>query len=151
MNASLPFILLAFVGGAALPVQIGINSQLRAALGVNAMQVTFVSFTVGALGALAVSFAMRLPWPRVDQLAAPAFWMWFGGFCGSFYVWTTIMSGPRIGAALAVSLAIAGQLIVAAVLDHTGALGFPQHALSPLRLGGIALVIAGVCLVAYSK
>ncbi len=70
--------------------------------------------------------------------------MWFGGFCGSFYVWTTIMSGPRIGAALAVSLAIAGQLIVAAVLDHTGALGFPQHALSPLRLGGIALVIAGV-------
>jgi transporter family-2 protein len=150
MNASLPYILLAFVGGAVLPLQIGINSQLRAGLG-NAMQVTFVSFTVGALGALAACLVMRVPWPRADQIAAPAYWMWFGGLCGSFYVWTTIMSGPRIGAALAVSLAIAGQLIVAAMLDHTGALGFPQHALSPLKLAGIALVIAGVLVVAYSK
>jgi bacterial/archaeal transporter family-2 protein len=150
MNASFPFILLAFVGGAVLPIQIGVNSQLRAGLG-NAMQATFVSFTVGALGALVACIAMRTPWPRADQIAAPAFWMWFGGLCGSFYVWTTIMSGPKIGAALAVSLAIAGQLVVAALLDHTGALGFPQHSLSTLKLCGIAFVILGVLLVAYSK
>ncbi len=150
MNASLPFILLAFVGGAVLPIQIGVNSLLRASLG-NAFQVTFVSFTVGALGMLAACLVTRTPFPKPEQLAAPALWMWFGGLCGAFYVWTTIMSGPKIGAALAVALAIAGQLVVAAMLDHTGALGFPQHALSPLKLAGIVLVIAGVLLVAYSK
>jgi bacterial/archaeal transporter family-2 protein len=150
MTANLPLILLAFAGGAFLPIQMGINGQLRAGLG-HAMQATFVSFTVGAVGALVACLVMRVPFPKPEQIAAPALWMWFGGLCGTFYVWTTIMSGPRIGAALAVSLAIAGQLIMAALLDHTGALGFPQHALSPLKLAGIALVIAGVIVVAYSK
>jgi bacterial/archaeal transporter family-2 protein len=150
MNANLPLILLAFAGGAFLPIQMGINGQLRAGLG-HAMQATFVSFTVGAIGALVACLVMRVPLPKPEQLAAPALWMWFGGLCGTFYVWTTIMSGPKIGAALAVSLAIAGQLVVAAMLDHTGALGFPQHSLSPMKFAGIALVIAGVLVVSYSK
>jgi bacterial/archaeal transporter family-2 protein len=150
MTANLPLILLAFVGGALLPVQMGINGQLRAGLG-HAMQVTFVSFTVGAIGALIACVVMRVPFPKPEQLATPALWMWFGGLCGTFYVWTTIMSGPKIGAALAVSLAIAGQVIMAAWLDHTGALGFPQHGLSPMKLAGIALVISGVIVVSYSK
>jgi transporter family-2 protein len=128
----------------------GVNGLLRAGLG-HAMLATFVSFTVGAVGAFVACLAMRVPFPRPDQLAAPALWMWFGGLCGTFYVWTTIMSGPRIGAALAVSLAIAGQLVMAAVLDQTGALGFPQHSLSPVKLVGIGLVVAGVVLIAWSK
>jgi bacterial/archaeal transporter family-2 protein len=150
MTSNFPFILLAFIGGAFLPIQMGINGQLRAGLG-HAMQATFVSFTVGAIGALIACLVMRVPFPRPDQLAAPSLWMWFGGLCGTFYVWTTIMSGPRIGAALAISLAIAGQLIVAAVLDHTGALGFPQQNLSTMKLLGIGLVIAGVLVISYSK
>jgi bacterial/archaeal transporter family-2 protein len=150
MTANLPLILLAFAGGAFLPIQMGINGQLRAGLG-HAMQATFVSFTVGAVGALVACLILRVPLPKPEQIAAPAFWMWFGGLCGTFYVWTTIMSGPKIGAALAVSLAIAGQLIMAAMLDHTGSLGFPQHSLSPMKLLGIALVITGVLVVSYSK
>jgi bacterial/archaeal transporter family-2 protein len=150
MTANLPLILLAFAGGAVLPIQMGVNGQLRAGLG-HAMQATFVSFTVGAVGALLACLVMRVPFPKPEQIAAPALWMWFGGLCGTFYVWTTIMSGPKIGAALAVSLAIAGQLIMAALLDQTGALGFPQHSLSPMKLLGIGLVIAGVFVVAYSK
>jgi bacterial/archaeal transporter family-2 protein len=150
MTANLPLIILAFVGGAFLPLQMAVNGQLRVGLG-SATQVTFVSFTVGAVGALIACLVMRVPFPKAEQIAAPALWMWFGGLCGSFYVWTTIMSGPKIGAALAVSLAIAGQLIMAALLDQTGALGLPQHSLSPMKMLGIGLVIAGVIVVAYSK
>lgn len=150
MTANFPLILLAFAGGAFLPIQIGVNGQLRAGLG-HAMQATFVSFAVGACGALVACLLMRVPWPKPEQIAAPALWMWFGGLCGTFYVWTTITSGPRIGAALAVSVAIAGQLVMAALLDHTGALGFPQHAVSPLKLLGIGLVVAGVVVIAWSK
>jgi bacterial/archaeal transporter family-2 protein len=150
MTANLPLILLAFAGGAFLPIQMGVNGQLRAGLG-HAMQATFVSFTVGAIGAFIACLAMRVPFPKPEQLAAPALWMWFGGLCGTFYVWTTIMSGPKIGAAFAVSLAIAGQVIMAAVLDHQGLLGFPQDTLSPLKALGIALVIAGVVAIAWAK
>ena len=50
MTSNLPLVLLAFLGGAMLPVQIGVNGLLRAGLG-HAMQATFVSFAVGAIGA----------------------------------------------------------------------------------------------------
>jgi bacterial/archaeal transporter family-2 protein len=103
------------------------------------------------LAALTVCIVTRTPLPTAEKLATPATWMWFGGCFGVFYVWTTIMTGPKIGATLAISLAIAGQLIVAAMLDHNGALGFPQDSLSPLKMAGIGLVIAGVVLVGYSK
>lgn len=150
MTANFPLIILAFLGGAFLPIQIGVNGQLRAGLG-HAMQATFVSFAVGAIGAFVACLLMRVPWPKPEQIAAPALWMWFGGLCGTFYVWTTITTGPRIGAALAVSVAIAGQLVMATLLDHAGALGFPQHAVSPLKLLGIGLVVAGVVVIAWSK
>jgi bacterial/archaeal transporter family-2 protein len=150
MTATFPLILLAFLGGAVLPLQMGINGYLRQGLG-HPMQATFVSFAVGSVAALIACVIMRVPWPSAEKIAAPTAWMWFGGCFGMFYVFTTIMSGPRIGAALAVSLAIAGQLVVAALLDHTGTLGFPQHSLSPMKLAGIALVIAGVLVVSYSK
>jgi bacterial/archaeal transporter family-2 protein len=150
MSANLPLILLAFLGGAVLPLQMGVNGFLRQGLG-HPMQATFVSFAVGSVAALIACVIMRVPLPTAEKISTPAFWMWFGGCFGAFYVFTTIMSGPRIGAALAVSLAIAGQLVVAALLDHTGTLGFPQHSLSPVKLAGIALVIAGVLVVSYSK
>jgi bacterial/archaeal transporter family-2 protein len=78
-------------------------------------------------------------------------WMWLGGFCGVFYVWTTIVAGPRVGALLAVSLAIAGQVVASSLLDHFGALGFPQNSLSPLKLAGIGLVVAGVVVIGYAR
>ncbi len=150
MSATVPLILLAFLGGAVLPLQMGVNGLLKQGLG-HPMQATFVSFGVGTMAALVACLLMRVPWPSPDRLAMPAAWMWFGGCFGAFYVFTTIVSGPRIGAALAVSLAIAGQLIAAALLDHTGALGFPQDSLSPMKLAGIGLVIAGVLVVTYSR
>jgi bacterial/archaeal transporter family-2 protein len=150
MSSNLPLIFLAFLGGAVLPLQMGVNGLLRQSL-THPVQTTFVSFTVGSMAVLLACFVMRVPLPTAEKLSTPAAWMWFGGCFGAFYVFTTIATGPRIGAALAVSLAIAGQLVVAALLDHTGTLGFPQHSLSPMKLAGIGLVIAGVLVVSYSK
>jgi bacterial/archaeal transporter family-2 protein len=150
MTANLPIILLAFLGGAVLPLQIGIVGGLRQAFG-HPMQATFVSFLGGAVAALVACVLLRTPLPTWEKIAAPSWWMWFAGCFGVFYIFTSIVAGPRIGAALTVSLAIAGQLVVAAVLDHNGALGFPQESISPLRLLGIGLVIGGVVLIGYAK
>jgi bacterial/archaeal transporter family-2 protein len=143
---------LAMIGGMALPLQIGINTQLRRALGVEALQVAAISFAAGALAAVLVSFALRLPWPTADKLAVPAWWMWvLGGCCGVFYVWTTIVTGPTLGAALAVSLVIAGQMAASLVFDHYGLVGFPVNSLSPLKALGAALVVAGAALIAFAR
>jgi bacterial/archaeal transporter family-2 protein len=151
MDPKLPLVLLAFLGGAVLPVQFAVNGMLRKALGVEALPVAAISFAVGAAAAALAVLILRVPLPAADRLGAPAWWMWFAGCCGVFYVWTTIMVGPVIGAVLAVSLAVLGQLVVSAAIDHYGWLGFPQSGLSPLRLAGIALVFAGVVIVSYAR
>jgi bacterial/archaeal transporter family-2 protein len=141
---------LALMGGMMLPIQIGINASLRKFLE-HPLQATAISFAVGAVAAVVASLALRAPLPALQKLAGSSAWMWIGGALGAFYVFTTIFAGPKIGAAIAVPLAIAGQVIVALALDHYGWLGFPQSSLSPLKLFGGCLVIAGVAVIAYAK
>ncbi len=150
MDPKLPFILLALLGGAALPVQIGINGSLRQIIG-STTQAATISFSVGAVAGLIASAAMREGTPSLERLGQSAPWMWLGGLLGIFYVWTTIVAGPKLGALLAVSLVIAGQLTVSLALDHFGALGFPQSSISPLKLFGLGCVIIGVLVIGYSK
>lgn len=150
MDPKLPLALLALLGGAALPAQIGINGSLRQIVG-SAMQAATISFCVGALAGLAASLLMREGTWSLERLGQAAPWMWLGGVFGVFYVWTTIVTGPKLGALLAVSLVIAGQLMMSLALDHFGALGFPQSSISPLKLLGLGLVIAGVVVIGYAK
>ncbi|MBW4518727.1 MAG: DMT family transporter [Scytolyngbya sp. HA4215-MV1] len=77
--------------------------------------------------------------------------MWIGGCLGKLYVWSTIFATPKIGAALALALTIAGQMIAALFLDHYGAIGLTKYAASPTRIAGAVLVVLGVSLVAYAK
>jgi transporter family-2 protein len=115
------------------------------------MQVTFISYLAGTLASLAICFAARYPVPAWTSLAQTSWWMWVGGCLGTFYVWSTIFATPRIGAALALGLTIAGQMIAALFLDHYGAIGLTRYAASPTRIAGVVLVILGVSMVAYTR
>jgi len=54
---------------------------------------------------------------------------------------------PRIGVAPTVTLVVAGQLVLSAVLDHFGLLGTAVHHLDPARLLGIVILFVGVWLI----
>ncbi len=144
------YLLAVLVGGAVLPVQVALNTLLRRYVG-EPMQVTFISYVAGSLASLAICCFARYPLPDVAALSQTAWWMWVGGCLGTFYVWSTIFATPRIGAALALALTIAGQMIAALYLDHYGALGLTRYAASPTRIAGVVLVVLGVSLVAYVK
>jgi transporter family-2 protein len=150
MDPKLVLVMIAFLGGSALSLQVGVNSALRGVVG-TAMQATFISFSVGAVAALAASFAMRDGPPALEKLAQTSPWMWLGGLCGVTYVWATIVAGPKLGATLTLSLAIAGQLLAALLLDHFGALGLPRNEASLLKLAGVACVIMGVVIIGYAR
>ncbi|WOB42795.1 DMT family transporter [Thermoleptolyngbya oregonensis NK1-22] len=150
MNGRTIFLLAALAGGAILPVQVAINTLLRRYVG-EPMQVTFISYLAGTLASLAICLVARYPLPAATSLAQTSWWMWVGGCLGTLYVWSTIFTTPRIGAALALSLTIAGQLIAALFLDHYGALGLTRYAANPTRIAGVVLVILGVSLVSYVK
>lgn len=142
------FVILAALTGVTIAVQTGINSQLRAFLG-SPLQAVFVSFMVGTV-LIALTLVGKREMPPIAKWADMPWWMWLGGVCGLFIVSTNILVVPRLGAALLTSLAIAGQLTTALVLDHYGAFGFPVHHISLPRVAGAVLLLAGVVLIRFN-
>jgi transporter family-2 protein len=106
------FLLLALAAGVLLPVQAGLNAQLRSALG-SPVAAALVSFLVGTAGLTTTALLLRTPLPLATLIAA----------------------------------VVAGQMITSLVLDQYGMVGFPVHSLTPARLLGAVLVIAGVILI----
>jgi transporter family-2 protein len=140
------FLLLALAAGVLLPVQAGLNAQLRSALG-SPIAAAFVSFLVGTatLAAATVLFRVSFPVTRAWGVTHPV--QWSGGMIGALYVFAAVILAPKLGAGTLVAAVVAGQMITSMVLDHYGLIGFPIHSLSPVRLMGAVLVIAGVVLI----
>ncbi len=136
-------ILLAVAVGFMLPIQAGVNAQLRLTLG-HPISAALASFVVGtvALGVLAV--ALRVPGPTMRVMAEAPAWQWVGGFLGAAYIAVAVVLAPRMGAATMIASVVAGQMIASLLLDHFGLVGFAVKTATPGRLLGAGLVIAGV-------
>ena len=93
--------------------------------------------------------AIAVPGPKPDM--SPIWngpWIsWTGGFFGAIFIAVGIFMVPRLGAATVLALIVVGQMLGAIAFDHFGILGVAQHAASPARLAGAALLILGVVLV----
>lgn len=137
---------LAFIAGLCLTIQVGVNATLRTALGTPPMA-ALASFLVGLIGLALFLVLTRANLPTRAALSAVPAWAWAGGLLGAFYVASTIIVGPRLGAAALLALSVLGQLLASLVVDHFGWLGFPQHSISIARLVGAVLLFAGVLLI----
>ncbi len=138
--------LLAALGGSFLTVQAGINGQLRELLG-TPFRASFVSFLVGTVPLFFLALATRAPLPTLKSLSNAPWWIWTGGLLGIFFVTFSILLPPRLGVAVYFGLVVAGQVLMAMLLDHYGFLGFARHPINPMRLFGAALLIAGVIII----
>jgi len=127
MTASL-LLAVAFCVGALITVQVGANTRLKEAFGV-------------------VTLVGRTPWPSVARVVGAPWWAWLGGLLGAVYAMATVLLARRLGAAVLTALVVTGQLVCSVVLDHFGALGFTEHALSAGRVAGCVLMIAGFVLI----
>jgi transporter family-2 protein len=130
--------------GAVLSVQAPINAALARGMGDTALAAC-VSFLVGFL-VMAVVCALRGVWPVPGFAGQTPVWAWVGGALGAFYITALIFSVPLTGALTAAAAAILGQLAMALILDHFGALGLPVREISWSRIGGLVLVMAGLLL-----
>lgn len=139
-------LLLALAAGVLLPVQAGVNAQLRSAVG-SPLPAALVSFLVGTAGLVTAAVIFRTPMALRAAWGVSPWWHWVGGLIGALYVVATIVLAPRLGAATMVAAVVAGQMIASLLLDQYGLLGFPTHPINGLRVLGAALVIGGVILV----
>jgi len=143
MASLIPFVLV-LLAGIAVAVQAPTNAMLARASG-SVVLAACMSFAVGlvALAAVWAAFDRTAP---AGLRAAPG-WAWLGGLYGAMYVAALAYGTPRLGLAATLTVGIAGQIAAALVLDHFGLLGLRLAPVSPLRLAGAALVLAGVVLV----
>ncbi len=138
-------VLVAFLIGMMLPVQAGLNAQLRTDLG-HPLLAALASFGVGtvALFLLSVAARARLSGGGLSEIP---WWHWTGGLLGAVYVAAAVVLAPRLGAATLIAAIVAGQMITSLALDAKGWVGFSQQPLTPMRLVGGVLVIVGVLLI----
>lgn len=144
MNSSWLTLALVVLAGGATALQAPTNARLMAAVG-SPVNAAFVSFALGtvALGIAAVVMQAR---PDGAAMRALPMWAWVGGLYGCIFVIAATWAVPRYGAALTITLMVAGQLVVSLLLDQTGAFGVPKQPVSLGKVAGVVLVFAGVVL-----
>jgi transporter family-2 protein len=139
------WILMAFISGAILPIQAGLNARLGKALN-NAVLGSLISFVVGTIGLIIYVLITRQQGNLSGIRNAPITDL-TGGLLGAFYVTVIIFAFPKIGPALTFGLVVAGQMILSVILDHTNTLVAEPHPFNIYRLLGIILIIGGVIII----
>ncbi|RQD59751.1 DMT family transporter [Desulfonatronovibrio magnus] len=140
------YLLWAMAAGIMMPVQAGVNALLGAQLR-SPVMAAFISFFIGALFLAAVCLALRTPMPGINLLSRLPLWMWTGGILGAFFVTTTIILAPKLGAVTLLASLITAQMAASLILDHFGLIGYPVQPVSIWRVAGVLFLILGVVLV----
>jgi transporter family-2 protein len=139
-------LLLAVLIGALLPLQTGVNAELRTSLG-HPIATALVSFGVGTVALLVAIVWLRIPVPLAEAWSQASWWQWTGGLMGAIYIAAVVVLAPRLGAGTLIAAIVGGQMAASLLVDHFGWVGFPEHPISGLRLLGAALVMLGVALI----
>ncbi len=138
-------ILLVFIAGGLVALQAPTNALLAKAGG-SPIVAALISFTVGTI-ALATVWLSSGNRPSTSAFAGLPWYAWLGGLYGAVFVATAAFAAPKIGVASLVTIGIAGQVTMALLLDHIGAMGLEREPINIGRIAGALLVLAGVVLV----
>ena len=80
--------------------------------------------------------------PKASLIAQESAWLWIGGAFGATYVLITVLAPPKLSVATVTALVIAGQMLVAVLLDHFALLGLDRRPLNAGRI--VAVVLFGI-------
>ena len=129
-------------------IQAGVNFRLSQEIN-NHILAALLSFIIGTLFLLVYFLLFQFNLPTKQTLLYGPWWMWIGGICGAFYVVTTIIAVPKLGATMMFTLFLAGQMTASILLDHYGLIGFPVKLISLWRIMGVLLVVVGMIMIKY--
>jgi len=131
-------------------VLVGFTVRINATLGeyVGPLESSFIVHLTGtAFALLFVGWRLNSSfWTRLRRGPRREL---MGGVIGVVIVLLANLAVPQLGVALAVSLFITADLFVSSLSDHFGWLGLRQIRVSPQRVIGLLVVLAGVLLVRF--
>lgn len=135
------YLSIAVLVGTGLATQAAVNTQLRAATG-SALWAAIFSTAVTLVLLSGIQLVVR------DELTIPApsqypWWIWIGGFMGAFYMFSIAAFTRHLGVALMFGSIVVGQLLTGLLIDHYGLFNAEVQRLTPARMAGAALLVAG--------
>lgn len=143
-------IFMAFLAGACLAIQAGINSNLAATLSSKPILAAFVSFLVGTIALFIIAkFSNQLNLGELKTLSLNEWWKLLGGFLGAFAVFTTILIAPKLGVVLMFLFVIFGQISTSLMMDFIGAFGLEKREISLNKILGLLIVGLGIFIYIY--
>ncbi|HMB78085.1 MAG TPA: DMT family transporter [Kiloniellaceae bacterium] len=143
-------ILIALLVGAGFPMQAAINATIAQYHG-HPLLAAFTNTSVASLVLLVAILLLRVPWPPLAGMAAAPWWAWSGGALGAFFVLSSLVLAPKLGAAAFVATTIVGTMAASLAMDHFGLIAFRQQPITLLRLGGAVLVVTGMIMIQWKR
>lgn len=135
--------LLAALSGFAITLQAQFMGLLDRTLGTReSVLITYASG--GALAVILALFSGRLNLKGTESLP---WYAYTTGVLGLIIVGTIGYVVPRIGAARGLTMIVASQFLLAALIDHFGLLGAVPRPLDVTRVAGLIVMLGGVWLV----
>ncbi|MEH3117287.1 MAG: DMT family transporter [Methylorubrum populi] len=138
-----PFIV---VAGALQAIGVVWNAQLRGAL-VNPWLAALVSFLPVVFVFVLVFLLRPKPLPQRTDIEGVRWWMPLAGLAGAVAVFAGLLLVDKVGAGAFNGLLITANLLTSVALDHFGWVGMKQVRAGASRLGGAALMVAGIVLI----
>ncbi|MBA4062120.1 MAG: EamA-like transporter family protein [Isosphaera sp.] len=142
------FALLAVGAGACIALQASANGTLGRFLD-SRVYAAFFSICGTCVVTFTAMLAARPAAPSWEAVRTAPWWAWVGGPLGLMVVAAGAFLTRELGAALFIALVVGGQLLCSLVLDHYALMGLQEQPVTPGRLLGAALVVAGVLCIKY--
>jgi transporter family-2 protein len=130
--------------GALIAFQPPVNSELGKHTSV--LAAAFVSTAIAAV-VLTLVMVFAGEWAQLGGLKDTPIGYMTGGLLGAVLVTVSLVTVRTLGAGGVVAATVCGQVVVSALLDRAGILGLERVGLTPLRMLGFVLLLAGTFLV----
>ena len=145
-TSNIPFLLLALITGALIPIQAQTNAGFSRAIG-NPYVTGLMVFVVGLLSMLLFVLLSRTALPPATALKQVPLYTYLGGIIVPTYVVMITILVPRIGVGIAIGLIVTGQILCAVAIDHFGLFNAAIRMIDARRAVGVLMMIIGVYLV----
>jgi len=142
VNSFTLLVIVAVVSGIAITLQAQFMGHLDKSFG--SLESVFLTYGSGAVIIGLIMLAMR--GGNLGAWHLPPWYAYSAGLLGLVIVGTLGYATPRLGLAVTLTIAVASQFILAAIIHHFGLLGAEQEPMNLSRLGGMAAVLIGVWL-----
>ena len=142
------FALLAAGAGCCIALQASANGKFRQNID-SPEYAAFFSICGTFITAIVTMLLLRPTPPSYSVLRETQWWNWIGGPLGALIVLAGAALTRELGAALFIALVVGGQLLCSLLLDHYALVGLNEQPVTPGRILGALLVVAGVLCIKY--